>query len=90
MKRAFTLIELLVVIAIIAVLIALLLGFLLLAVLLALVPLSNSYTIGVVGEILVFAIFAMSLDLLIGYVGLMSFAHSAFFGLAAYSVVAKD
>lgn len=64
------------------------LWFLLLAVLLALVPLSNSYTIGVVGEILVFAIFAMSLDLLIGYVGLMSFAHSAFFGLAAYSVVA--
>jgi branched-chain amino acid transport system permease protein len=29
-------------------------------------------------------IFAMSLDLLVGYVGLVSLAHAAFFGIAAY------
>lgn len=35
-------------------------------------------------EVLVFAIFAMSLDLLLGYTGLPSFGHAAFFGLGAY------
>jgi len=35
----------------------------------------------------VFAIFAMSLDLLIGYTGLLSFGHAAFFGVSAYTVV---
>lgn len=55
---------------------------------LALVPLTSGYLTGIVAEILIFAIFAMSLDLLIGYVGLMSLGHSAFFGLSAYGVVA--
>ncbi len=40
-----------------------------------------------VTEIYIFAIFAMSLDLLIGYTGLMSLGHAAFFGLGAYAVV---
>ena len=35
-------------------------------------------------DILIFAIFAMSLDLLLGYTGLPSFGHAAFFGLGAY------
>ena len=35
----------------------------------------------------IFAIFAMSLDLLLGYTGLMSLGHAAFFGLGAYVVV---
>lgn len=35
-------------------------------------------------ELLAFAIFAMSLDLLLGYTGLPSFGHAAFFGLGAY------
>lgn len=35
-------------------------------------------------EVMVFAIFAMSLDLLLGYTGLPSFGHAAFFGLGAY------
>lgn len=55
---------------------------------LALVPLSGNYITGVVAEILIFAIFAMSLDLLIGYAGLISFGHAAFFGVSAYAVVA--
>jgi branched-chain amino acid transport system permease protein len=35
-------------------------------------------------EVLIFAIFAMSLDMLLGYAGLPSFGHAAFFGLGAY------
>lgn len=35
---------------------------------------------------LCFAIFAMAFNLLIGYVGLLSFGHAAFFGAAAYVV----
>ncbi len=40
-----------------------------------------------VSEIFVFAIFAMSLDLILGYTGLPSFGHAAFFGLGAYVVI---
>jgi branched-chain amino acid transport system permease protein len=57
-----------------------------LLVLLAAVPLSGDYATGLVGEVLIFAIFAMSLDLLIGYTGLLSFGHAAFFGASAYTV----
>ena len=58
-----------------------------LIVVLALVPLTGSYATGLAAEVLVFAIFAMSLDLLIGYTGLLSFGHAAFFGASAYTVV---
>ncbi len=55
---------------------------------LALFPLSNSaFYIELVAKIMILAIFAMSLDLLIGYTGLISFGHAAYFGIAAYSVV---
>jgi branched-chain amino acid transport system permease protein len=57
-------------------------------VLLALVPLfGGSYFLSFATEVLIFAIFAMSLDILLGYTGLMSFGHAAFFGLGAYTVV---
>lgn len=36
-------------------------------------------------RILIYAIFAMSLDLLVGYCGLVSLGHAAFFGAAAYT-----
>lgn len=36
------------------------------------------------GEIAVWAIFAMSLDLLVGYAGMVSLGHALFFGLGAY------
>ena len=39
-----------------------------------------------IAEIFIFAIFAMSLDLLLGFTGLMSLGHAAFFGLGAYAV----
>ena len=53
---------------------------------LAAVPLAGDYATSLVAEVLVFAIFAMSLDLIVGYTGLMSFGHAAFFGLSAYAV----
>ena len=44
------------------------------------------YTRTLIAEIFIFAIFAMSLDILVGYTGLMSLGHAAFFGLGAYTV----
>ena len=38
------------------------------------------------GEIAVWAIFAMSLDLLVGYAGMVSLGHALFFGLGAYTM----
>lgn len=35
-------------------------------------------------DIVIFALFGMALDLLLGYTGLLSFGHAAFFGGAAY------
>ncbi|MBI2318184.1 MAG: branched-chain amino acid ABC transporter permease [Betaproteobacteria bacterium] len=54
---------------------------------LALVPLVlGDYGRSLVAEVLLYCIFAMSLDLLMGYTGLMSFGHAAFFGIGAYTV----
>ncbi|MDT3671500.1 MAG: branched-chain amino acid ABC transporter permease [Aromatoleum sp.] len=39
-----------------------------------------------VAKVLILAIFAMSLDLLVGFTGLVSFGHAAYFGVAAYAV----
>ncbi len=36
-------------------------------------------------QILIVALFAMSLDLLLGYAGIVSLGHAAFFGLGAYT-----
>jgi branched-chain amino acid transport system permease protein len=54
---------------------------------LAVLPfLMSDYPRALVAEIFIFAIFAMSLDLLLGFTGLMSLGHAAFFGLGAYAV----
>jgi branched-chain amino acid transport system permease protein len=50
-------------------------------------PLVGSYFTQIGSEVLIFAIFAMSLDLILGYTGLLSFGHAAFFGLGAYTLV---
>jgi branched-chain amino acid transport system permease protein len=42
------------------------------------------YYLSLAVEILIYAIFALSLDLLLGYTGLTSFGHAAFFGVGAY------
>jgi branched-chain amino acid transport system permease protein len=57
-----------------------------LAVALAVFPLfAGTYPVKLLQEILIFGIFAMSLDLLMGYAGMVSFGHSAFFGIGAYA-----
>jgi branched-chain amino acid transport system permease protein len=38
------------------------------------------------GRIVIFAIAALSLDLIIGYGGMVSFGHALFLGLGAYAV----
>lgn len=45
---------------------------------------SGEFYLELFTHIMVLGIFAMSLDLLIGYTGLVSFGHAAFFGLAGY------
>jgi branched-chain amino acid transport system permease protein len=52
---------------------------------LALVPLAaEKFYVQFFAKIMIMAIFAMSLDLLIGYTGLVSFGHAAFYGVAGY------
>ena len=46
----------------------------------------SSYYTGLLILILIYGIFAMSLDILIGYAGLPSLGHAAFFGVSAYTV----
>ena len=54
---------------------------------LALLPLGlSSYQTSLATKMLILALFAMSLDLLLGYTGLASLGHAAFFGVAAYAV----
>jgi branched-chain amino acid transport system permease protein len=45
---------------------------------------AGNYPVKLLQEILVWGIFAMSLDLLMGYTGMVSFGHSAFFGVGGY------
>ena len=53
---------------------------------LAAVPwLVGSYPLSVMSEILIFGILAASLNLLMGYTGMVSFGHAAFFGVGAYT-----
>jgi branched-chain amino acid transport system permease protein len=54
---------------------------------LALVPVFGSYACSLGTEALIFAIAAMGLDVLIGFTGLVSFGHAAFFGVGAYATV---
>jgi branched-chain amino acid transport system permease protein len=52
---------------------------------LALLPLgAGSYTLVLMTDILVFALFAVSLHFIMGPAGLHSFGHAAYFGLGAY------
>ena len=46
-------------------------------------PLLGGYT-AIAGRVLVFALAAMSLNMLLGYTGVLSFGHAAYFGLGAY------
>lgn len=50
------------------------------------VGLFPSFFIGIIGLMFVFGMLALSLDIVMGYTGLISFGHAAFFGLGAYAV----
>ena len=46
----------------------------------------SAYWVGLLTQMVILAILAMSLDILLGYTGLPSLGHAAFFGVAAYAV----
>lgn len=47
---------------------------------------TGEYWIWVSTEMIIMALFAMSLNLILGYGGMVSFGHAAFFGVGAYTV----
>jgi branched-chain amino acid transport system permease protein len=51
----------------------------------ALAPVMPPYTLTLLTEALIFGLFAMSLDLMVGYTRLYSFGHAAAYGLGAYA-----
>ena len=57
-----------------------------LAVLIVLPLITGTYTTTILTKVLVYALFAMSLDVVMGYTGNRSFGHAAFFGMGGYSV----
>jgi branched-chain amino acid transport system permease protein len=54
---------------------------------LATVPLwvGNTYYINIASQILLYAVFALGLNVLVGYAGLVSLGHAGLFGIAAYA-----
>lgn len=52
----------------------------------------SSFHMSILSEILIFGVFALSLNILVGYTGLVSLGHAAFFGVGAYAAgfVAKN
>ena len=55
------------------------------AVLPFLIPYVGGY-VGLAVEMVIFAIFAIGFDLLLGYTGVLSFGQAAYFGLAGYTM----
>ena len=56
--------------------------------LLALYPMvAGNYGVDLVTKIMIYAIFALSLELLVGGTGLVCFGHAGFFGIGAYTAV---
>ena len=49
-------------------------------------PFLSSFLLTLLTQALIYAILAMSLDIILGYTGLASLGHAAYFGLGAYSV----
>ena len=49
--------------------------------------LAGHYGVDLVTKIMIYAVFALSLELLVGSTGLVCFGHAAFFGIGAYAAV---
>jgi ABC-type branched-subunit amino acid transport system ATPase component/ABC-type branched-subunit amino acid transport system permease subunit len=63
-------------------------GLLVAALVLATAPLYADYTpfyLGLLTEVLVFGLFALAFDVMLGHAGVMSLGHSAFLGVASYT-----
>ncbi len=45
----------------------------------------NSYYINIASQFLLFAVFALALNVLVGYAGLVSLGHAGLFAIAGYS-----
>lgn len=59
-----------------------------LAVIFGVLPLFiSTYQMSIANEIVIFALLAMSIDVLAGYVGRTSLGHGAIFGIASYAVI---
>jgi branched-chain amino acid transport system permease protein len=59
----------------------------LVAALLLIIPsVGERFHVQLATQMMVLAVFAMSLDLLVGFTGLISFGHAAFYGLAGYGL----
>jgi branched-chain amino acid transport system permease protein len=56
------------------------------AVLLLVPAVAEKFYVQLVTKIMILSIFALSLDLLVGYAGLVSLGHAAYFGVAAYTL----
>jgi branched-chain amino acid transport system permease protein len=48
---------------------------------------AGSYGMDLITKIMIYAVFALSLELLVGTTGLVCFGHAAFFGIGAYAAV---
>jgi branched-chain amino acid transport system permease protein len=48
--------------------------------------LGDKYDLQLLSKVMLMAVFAMSLDLLVGFTGLVSLGHAAFFGLGGYAL----
>jgi branched-chain amino acid transport system permease protein len=48
-------------------------------------PLYSPYLVGLLALMFIWALLALSLDMVMGYMGLLSFGHAAFFGIGAYA-----
>ena len=67
--------------------VVLLAGFLVLAVVPAVAAMLNEpFYLDLFRRIMIFAIAAVSLDLILGYGGMVSFGHAAYLGIGAYAV----
>ena len=45
----------------------------------------NSYYVNIASQVLLYAVFALGLNVIVGYAGLVSLGHAGLFGIAAYS-----
>lgn len=61
-------------------------GVLFVLALLVLPMVSQEYFVGIVTKAVIFGLFAISVDIALGYTGLITLAPAAFFGIGAYSV----